>query len=129
MADARFYVYALKQGDVVAYVGKGSGKRLEAQKRKFRLDGDKLETFTSEAKALIAERKWILILCPELNRCAGGNGGRVKRRIVRSNWERMIARNSRGYAARLLLGVERSVSGLVDPSKLEAIRQVANARA
>ena len=37
------YVYRIFDGPVTVYVGKGSGRRLAAQKAKFRLEGEVLE--------------------------------------------------------------------------------------
>lgn len=125
---ARCYVYALRDGDTIAYVGKGSGSRLNAQKRSFGLEGDKLEDGLTDTQAFAAERKWIAKLSPTLNRCAGGNGNRARRIVNRTpKWEREIdAVGSRRYAAILLMGCERSRPGIIDPSKIDAIRQVAN---
>lgn len=123
---ARFYVYALKDGEKTVYVGKGSGRRLDQQRTSLGLSGDVLEWFSSEAKALAAERKWIAELRPSLNKCAGGNGGRVRRRSVLPAWHRNIERiGTRRYAALLVLACHRAGMAV---SNLEQIRQVAHGR-
>lgn len=124
---ARFYVYLLEDGDVPAYVGKGSGGRLAVQERRFALPGRVLERFDSEKAAYAAERKWIARLKPYHNRCAGGNGSRAMRLPNTPRWVSAIERmGTRVYAARILLACDRASLGIVDPSKIDAIRNVAN---
>jgi hypothetical protein len=123
----RFYVYELVSADgAVQYVGKGSGTRLRAQMRNFGLFGYEVARFKRESDAYAFEREHIADVQPVLNRCAGGNGSRATpaRKPVKAAWEKEMDRiGTRCYAARLLL---RFASHLVDPSKLDAIRQVAH---
>lgn len=74
------YVYGLFEGDVVAYIGKGTGRRLKIQERNFRLKGRVLKECKTETEAFAFERTMIAECKPLLNRCAGGNGGRRKKR-------------------------------------------------
>lgn len=126
----RFYVYQFSDEDGVVYIGKGSGRRINAQFRKFNCAGKVLEYFLSEEAAYEAERRYIAEIKPRLNIHPGGNGSRVKvaNRVRRRDfWERNMQKiGSKRYAARLLMECERVKSGTVSPSKLDAIRQVAN---
>jgi hypothetical protein len=122
----RFYVYKLIDDcGVVQYVGKGSGYRLRAQQRRYGLQGEVIERFTKERDAYKAEVRWIASLAPPLNKHPGGNGSwAIKRREHKTKEMREIERiGTRAYAARILLRFDRSLYS--DPSKLEAIRQVA----
>lgn len=74
------YVYRIFDGCETVYVGKGSGRRLALQMRKFGCDGEKLVTGLSDDDAFDAERDWIKKLLPTANKAAGGNGGRVRQR-------------------------------------------------
>lgn len=124
--EIRFYVYALKdEAGRVMYVGKGSGRRLECQKRKFGLAGEILERHASEAKAYAAEVRLIAEMNPPLNKHPGGNGSRAKAERVPS-WVRDMSRiGTQRFAARLLMSVLRVRPDLIPASKVEAIRQVA----
>lgn len=123
---ARFYVYRIFDGFETVYIGKGSGRRLTSQKSKFGLPGEIIAWFDKERDAYAHEIKMIAELKPTENKHPGGNGSRVfKRRPRRQAWEIEIERvGSRRYAARALLRLD--LRGYVDPSKLDAIRQVAN---
>jgi hypothetical protein len=128
---ASCYVYAIRDRDVVVYVGKGSGHRLATQQRRFGFPGDVLEECDGDTAAFKAERKWIAELQPQMNRCAGGNGNRRRTRAAgrKSAFDRIIDEvGTRRYAAMLLLGCERSQRGIVDRSKLDEIREVARGR-
>ena len=50
--NKQVYVYAIKneEGSIV-YIGKGSGRRFEVQKKNFKLSGEILETFATEKLA------------------------------------------------------------------------------
>jgi hypothetical protein len=101
----RFYVYELfdAAGDV-QYVGKGSGKRLTAQKRNHSLDGREVARFKRESDAYSYEIKRIADVCPPRNVHPGGNGPRSKRIIYRKpKWLLEIERiGTRCYAARAI---------------------------
>lgn len=126
--EKRFYVYLLKDRDVPAYIGKGSGRRLKVQERNFALKGEVLEWHDNEDACYRAERKWIKELKPYYNRHPGGNGSRAAKakRYRRTKEEIEMERvGTRVYAARILLGVHRSAPHLIDASKLDDIRRVA----
>jgi hypothetical protein len=123
----RFYVYELASSDgVVQYVGKGSGKRLSAQIRNIGFQGSEVARFKSEKDAYAFEVARIAEAKPLLNKCAGGNGNTATpvKRPVKTAWEREYERvGSRVMAARLLM---RFASHLVEPSNLDAIRQISH---
>lgn len=75
---AGFYVYRIFDGFETVYVGKGSGRRLSAQKRRFGCDGEILEVCRSDDHAFQREVYWIAALKPTENKNPGGLGGRVK---------------------------------------------------
>lgn len=75
MVKPKYYVYVITDGHEVVYVGKGSGRRLQDQKRRFKCEGSIVEKFTSEKLAYAAEVKWIDQLKPTSNKAKGGNGG------------------------------------------------------
>lgn len=125
---ARFYVYQITDGDEIVYIGKGSGNRIKVQERAFRGTGSILERFESEAAAYSAERKFIASRRPSLNRHPGGNGSRARltRKARKDKWEKCYDQiGPRRYSARLLLACEQSRPGIIDPSKIDVIRQVA----
>jgi hypothetical protein len=124
----KFYVYAIKneQGSIV-YIGKGSGRRFEVQKKNFKLSGEILETFASEKLAYAKEVEFISLHQPSLNKCKGGNGcTATKKRIVKQDYEKLIERiGSRACAARLLLSYNKVNPSLIDQSKVDLFREVA----
>lgn len=71
-----FYVYRIlgEQGETV-YIGKGTGRRLQTQKRRFMSDGEIIESYSTEREAYFAEKRLIGEHNPPLNRCGGGGGG------------------------------------------------------
>ena len=124
----KFYVYAIKneQGSIV-YIGKGSGRRFEVQKKNFKLSGEILETFATEKLAYAKEVEFISFHKPSLNKCKGGNGcTATKKRIVKQDYEKLIERiGSRACAARLLLSYNKVNPSLIDQSKVDLFREVA----
>lgn len=72
-----FYVYRIFSIIGTIYVGKGSGRRLSDQKRRFGADGEILAEFADEDAAFRAEKRFIRDLCPLENKNPGGAGGRV----------------------------------------------------
>ena len=124
----KFYVYAIKseQGSIV-YIGKGSGRRFEVQKKNFKLSGEILETFATEKLAYAKEVEFISLHKPSLNKCKGGNGcTATKKRIVKQDYEKLIERiGSRACAARLLLSYNKVNPSLIDQSKVDLFREVA----
>ena len=124
----QFYVYELHDSDgKVAYVGKGSGKRLQAQRSNFQLDGIEVARFKSEDHAYGYEKERIKEVQPYLNKCAGGNGSRAIQKVIRTRktaFEKEFERiGSRAMCARLWLQFARPWNA--DMSKLEEIRRVA----
>ena len=75
-SEKKFYVYRIlgEMGETV-YIGKGSGRRLEKQKRRFGAEGEIIAEFGTERQAYSHERKLVADLNPPLNMCAGGGGG------------------------------------------------------
>lgn len=105
-----FYVYRIFDGYETVYVGKGSGRRLQSQMRKFGMDGHILEECGSDDDAFARERHWIARLMPTANKCPGGNGGRAKPRketaadrAYRKFVKVLEEVGSRKYVARFLL--------------------------
>jgi len=128
MPNKRFYVYRLfDQDGQTLYIGKGCGSRLAGQKRSHDCDGEILKRFARENAAFSFEKKLVERLRPIRNRVAGGGGGRAfpAPQPRTPKWVKEIEEiGSRRYAARMLLKFDLRV--YLDPSKLEAIRQVAN---
>jgi hypothetical protein len=124
----KFYVYAIKNEDgSIVYIGKGSERRFEVQKKNFNLSGEILETFASEKLAYAKEIEFISLHKPSLNKCKGGNGcTATKKRIVKQDYEKLIDRiGSRAFAARLLLAYNKVNPKMVDQSKVDLFREVA----
>lgn len=146
MARGRHYVYAVKNGDVVLYVGKGTGRRKSASARKHGGEAVVIEWFDCETEAFERERHWIRELLPENNICPGGNGGRCKPKskydipkalsgkVSKAEWRRHVRESEdeakemarlgpRVYAARFLLRNIEAVRRLskVDESRLREV--------
>lgn len=119
-----FYVYELIDADgTVQYVGKGSGRRLAAQRRNHSLDGREVARFEREEDAYAFERERIAEAKPPRNRHPGGNGSRVTPEPIPAFVREIERVGARRYAARFLL---TKVDGRWPASKVERIRQVAN---
>jgi hypothetical protein len=71
-----FYVYRIlgEMGETV-YIGKGTGRRLEVQKRRFMSDGEIMRSFNKEDLAFRFEAKMIAKHKPPLNVVAGRGKG------------------------------------------------------
>lgn len=70
-----FYVYRIfgEMGETV-YIGKGCGRRLHNQKRRFMADGEVMEWCSTDKRAFMRERELIAEYNPPLNKSTGGNG-------------------------------------------------------
>lgn len=72
-----FYVYRIfGAGGETIYIGKGSGRRLQQQKRRFGADGEIMQRLKTENAAYRYEREMIAKFKPPLNKSTGGNGSR-----------------------------------------------------
>jgi hypothetical protein len=109
-----------------AYIGKGSGRRLEHQVRRFGLLGEIIARFKSERAAYAYERRQIEQQKPHLNQCAGGGGSRATKVVQRrQQWEIEIERvGTRVYAARGLLCLQ-GIESFLSPEKIAVLRSVA----
>jgi hypothetical protein len=124
-----FYVYAFFDGETCLYVGKGTGRRIKTQQRRFGCEGVVLRTFATEAAAYNFEAREIERRKPTHNMVAGG-GGAITRRKARipaflaKEMAEMNRLGSRVYTARSLLRFD--LSRLVSPSKIDEIRRIAH---
>jgi hypothetical protein len=118
----KFYVYEVldNAGDVI-YVGKGSNNRMHcSQKTRGGASCHEVARFKRESDAYAFEVKRIAQYSNLLNVHKGGNGSRSKR--VRAERPLYAEKNTRKLAAQILMRYWY----MVDPSKLEQIRQVAH---
>lgn len=126
-SKAECYVYRIFDGAVTVYVGKGSGRRLRQQERRFGLPGEILERFDCDDKAFKRERELIASLRPTENVSLGGSGGRSRPKPVlpTPKWVREMEKmGTRKYVARFLLARARY---LLSPDDLTQILKVAQA--
>lgn len=136
----KFYVYRAFDGHETLYVGKGSGRRINQQRKRFRCEVEIIERCSTDDEAFTAERKWIALLKPSENKNAGGAGGRVAAKPL-TNEQRRAAREHkrflneyqtvgpRRYVARFLLRKvdERNCERLgVSKVDVNRLREVAN---
>jgi hypothetical protein len=105
----RCYVYRIFDGHETVYIGKGTGRRLQTQLRRFGVDGEILARDLTDEQAFRRERELIAELMPTANRHPGGNGGRsVKKRKPslplwwRKQQREMQELGTRKYVARFL---------------------------
>lgn len=72
---SQFYVYRFDNDEgVCIYIGKGSGRRLKAQNKRFGRVGYVVKWFASERAAFNYEARLIAKLKPLENKIAGGGG-------------------------------------------------------
>jgi hypothetical protein len=131
--DKPFYVYTFRVNGEVVYVGKGTRRRFREQVKAFgylpNCIGGIVRFFVREDAAYNYEAKLIAKHRPRLNANAGGGGAITRSKQVhlsRSDreWYAEVKRiGTRAAAARTLLQFD--LSGHIDPSKIDAIRQVA----
>lgn len=84
MEDMPFFVYAVMDGDVPIYIGKGTKNRHKVSAKKHCGRAVILERFSCEDSAFAAEARWIEEMSPANNKCRGGNGGRVSNIVLPS---------------------------------------------
>jgi hypothetical protein len=123
----QFYVYRLADyGGETLYIGKGTGRRLKNQISRTGLYGEIISRHATDAAAYKAEVAYISKFKPSLNKNSGGGGPMLRRVIAKPpKWIREIEEvGSRRFTARALLALD--LSSVLDASKIEAIRQVAN---
>ena len=126
--SGQFYVYAFYNGETVIYIGKGCGRRIHNQERRFGSKGVILKEFKSEKAAYNYEAKLIREMKPEFNKAAGGGGAISRRKDRLPAWyiaelKQIEALGSRKYTALKLLAL--GVGRVIEASKLEDIRRVA----
>lgn len=145
----RFFIYCFREGHAVLYVGKGSGRRLRAQEKRFGFAGEILERMDDEERAYERERYWIEKLLPTENKNSGGAGGFSDRNPIPSQfrnsftlkeWEKCQREGeaslreiekigSRRYAAQTLVSMldERNCETFgVSKVDINRLREVAN---
>jgi hypothetical protein len=114
-----FYVYDIVIDGITAYVGKGSGRRVNTQARNKSGEGVKVALFFDEDVAYRYERDRIRELNPYLNSHPGGNGSRKKKPRRPKKFKEITQRE----VALFLLS--KDISPYVDESTIEKIRGVA----
>lgn len=146
---AEFYIYCFQDGAEILYVGKGTGRRLIQQEKRFGFAGSIIERMTDEEEAYRREIYWIGRLLPTQNKNAGGGGGMsspnpiphaLRGQITAKEWEKakreaereqaiIESIGTRRYAARLLLSkLDENNCELFGLSKVDLVRcvEVAN---
>ena len=121
-----FYVYRIlgEMGETV-YIGKGYGRRLHHQKRRFMSDGEVMEWCSTDKQAFRRERELIAKHSPPLNRIAGGGGSVTRHKNRLPVWfTRQIKEiervGSRRWVARELLKLDHS--SVVTPGTIDMLR-------
>ena len=125
--EHRVYVYRIYGGEVTVYIGKGRGRRLSDQRRRFGLPGEIVKAFRSDRAAYNYEAKLIAKLKPCHNKVAGGGGAIARRNLKLPDWFTRQLREiekigSRRWVARELL--KRDLSSLVSPETIDKLRIV-----
>ena len=144
MADeAPFYVYAIMDGEVCLYVGKGTGRRAKTSAIRHGGFPVIIRRFRDEDAAFSYEKEMIAELLPQNNKCGGGNGGRKSNNPIPPSFRGKISQADMRREARSFRLVERGMreigprkfvanmllnefANFISPSKLDAIRQVAH---
>lgn len=86
-----FYIYRIfGQGGETLYLGKGSGKRLENQIKRFGERGEVIKNFDNERETYTEEARLIFEERPPFNRTVGGFGGRYRFNLSKDNRERVL---------------------------------------
>ena len=117
----KFYVYALTDGEKIAYIGKGCRSRLAVQKQNRNCSGYELARFKLERNAFAFERQMIAELRPPWNKTKGGDGGRCGMHANRAETAETLI-ESRIKTAEYLLS--KDLTGYLSPSEIEGIRRV-----
>lgn len=88
-STGRYYIYCFIDGHEILYIGKGSGRRVNAQARRFSCEYKILERTDDEEFAYYREKHWIAQLQPTLNMNKGG-GGSISSDIVPLQYRRLF---------------------------------------
>ena len=108
MAERQFYVYRFDndEGQCI-YIGKGSGRRLTTQNKRFGRVGYVVKWFASERAAFRFEAALIAKLKPFENKVAGGGGAIARRKLGSkrkpAEYREMQRIGTRAYVAKFLL--------------------------
>lgn len=126
--ERRFYVYRFVVDGKIMYIGKGTGRRLKNQERRFGFAGEIVKRFVSESAAYNAEYALIRKCSPPWNKLAGGGGAIARTSAKLPLWFRKeqaeIKRlGSRKYVAAELLKLD--LGQLIAPDQLETLKRVA----
>lgn len=118
-----YYVYFVREGNEIVYIGKGSGYRRRVQEKRFGLPTVIEKWFQTEESAFRAEAALIAMHKPRLNKAKGGYGG-VCGRMDRD--DRLIRDvGARAFAARVILAVKQISPNLVAGVDFERVNEVA----
>lgn len=146
---AKFYIYCFREGEAVLYVGKGTGRRLKQQEKRFGVAGQILEYADSEEAAYRRECHWIALLMPTENKNKGGGGSysdpnpipiALRGQVSLAEWKRhkreadkesreIAELGTQKYAARAILRFVNNDNCEqlgVSASDLDKVRSVAN---
>jgi hypothetical protein len=128
MADTawRFYVYRFDNDDgECIYIGKGTGRRLKAQNRRFGREGYIVKLFKSESAAFNYEARLIAKLKPSENKIAGGGGAITRTKTPRigmsKEYREMRRIGTRAYVARALLRFD--LRGFIPDAEIPCLRE------
>lgn len=118
-----FYVYRIFDLTETVYIGKGSGRRFQAQKRKFARDGEIMAYFDKEFQAFAYEIEMIAKFKPSQNKHKGGIGGNLGHKSKTKEERDIEIMGTRKYAAIMLLRFD--LSPYLSAAQIDNIRQIA----
>lgn len=125
--NSRFYTYKLTDNEgKVAYIGKGSGNRLDRQMKRYQMQGEYVTWHKNERYAYSKEVQLIAELKPYLNKKKGGNGKYAlpkppEKRVNDPFYKLCDKLGTRVVAARICMNYWY----MFEPSKVEQIRKIA----